>query len=180
MMTDNQVAATKKYLTIDEILAADDTTYAEAEAWGGVLRFRTLDAATMIKFSEENKTSEKTAGIRILVDSLVDADGKPIGTPAMRGQFMKKNARVISDLVGVIMRMNGFSKEGVDVSAQIKAAGGDKEKLDALVEELRGLALQIEQAGTDKTKLEAVVIAPIEKRREAEREARKNDSGKTD
>lgn len=162
-------------LSIEDILKAEDTAYATVPAWGSYVRLGSLDAGTMLDFIERNDgPGKKTAGIRILIQSLVDENGNRIGKPEMIEAFKKKNAKVINELVDHIMVLNGLGTTRVDLSGPLASAGEDPEKLAGLVAELRSLADRVEAAGVDKGKLKAILDDPggsAKARREA-----KNDS----
>jgi hypothetical protein len=143
-----------KVLSIDEILAADDVSYMTVQAWGGSVRLGSLDAGTMLDFIEANDgPAKRTAGIRLVIKSLVDAQGNRIGKMDMMEAFKKKNSRIFNQLVEAILILNGLGKDGVDVSSQLRAAGQDPDKLQKLSAELRNLADRIDDAGTDEVRL---------------------------
>ena len=99
----------EEVLSIDDMLAADDVKYAEVSAWGGKVRLGSLDAGSMLDFVEANEGSAKrTAGIRLLVKSLVDKDGKRIGEDRHVDLFKKKDAGTINRMLEEIMRLNGL------------------------------------------------------------------------
>jgi len=105
-------AAPLRVLSVDEMLAAEDVSYAEIEAWGGIVRVGSLTADEMIDFIEANEGVEKrNAGLRLIVRSLVDADGKRIGTEAHVKAFGKKDAGLTSKVVNRILELNGLDKK---------------------------------------------------------------------
>jgi len=148
-----------KFLSIDEMLSTDDVTYLEYPVWGGKIRLGTLDAGTMLDFMEQNEgPGKKTAGIRLIIKSLVDKDGNRIGNMSMMEGFKKKNASVLNAIVDAILTLNGLGKKGLDISAQITACGLDQTKLAELSDDLRQLAAQLDEAGTDLKKLQAIQV----------------------
>lgn len=157
----------ERVLSVEEILAADDITYDVVEAWGGRVRIGSLDAGTMLEFikANENPTAKHTAGLRLLIASLVDRDGKRIGDASMMEAFKRKNMSTVNRVVERIMQLNGIGKTGVDLTTSLREAGTDPVKLKAVVEELRGLADAVEAAGTDEKQLQAVLDAPRERAR---------------
>ncbi len=99
----------KSFLSIDEIAAIDDVKYAEVSAWGGIVRLGSLSAFDMLEFVESNEgPARKTAGVRLIVKSIVDKDGNRIGEPKHAAVFQKKDASTIAMLVNKIMELNGL------------------------------------------------------------------------
>lgn len=99
----------KKYLSMEDIEKHADVRYAEAEAWGGILRLASLSADEMIEFVESNEgPGRKLAGIRMLVRSMVDGEGKRIGTEQHLEVLKKKDSGTVSKLVGMVMELNGM------------------------------------------------------------------------
>lgn len=139
------MAEEKKYLSIDEMLAADDVEFAEAQAWGGVVRFGTLNAEAMIDFVSQNEgPAKRNAGIRLLVDSLVDANGNRIGKKAHIEFFKKKSAAVINRLCEIILELNGMKDKALDFAVRFAQAGTDREKLKTLHAEMVATAAALE------------------------------------
>jgi hypothetical protein len=102
-----------KYLTPEDVETVNDIRYVDATAWGGTLRFGSLPAEDMIEFLESNEgPAKKTAAIRIIVKSWVDADGKRIGTEKHIQMLKKKDSATISELVGVILKLNKLGQKG--------------------------------------------------------------------
>ena len=102
----------KKLLSIEEIDGVDDTAYVEVDVpeWKGTIRFGSLPAGAMIEWVESNDgPAKRTAGIRLLIRSLVDMDGKRIGTDKHIEIFKKRDARVCNRLLDVVLEMNGLS-----------------------------------------------------------------------
>jgi hypothetical protein len=111
--------ADEKPLSIEDILAVDDIQYTEVEAWGGKVRLGSLTAGDVLEFVESNEgPAKRTAGIRLLIKSLVDADGNRIGRPEMLDRFRKKNAQIINMLVEKILILNGLSTKGTTEAAK--------------------------------------------------------------
>jgi hypothetical protein len=105
-----------KRLTMDEMLAAPDVQYRDVQAWGGVVRLGSLTAEQMIQFVEQNvdEKARRIAGIRMVVQSLVNDDGERIGTDAHIPQFLKKDAATTNRLVETVMELNGLTKPKAD------------------------------------------------------------------
>ncbi len=158
-----------KLLTLDEILKTDDVDYVTAEAFGGKLRFGSLSASTMMDFAEANKDPRraKTAGVRIVLQSLVDEDGKRIGTEALIDPMMQKSSRTINHLVQIIMRLNRMHQDGeIDIAGALRECGTDPVKLGKLADELAILASRVRDAGTDPKKLQEIIDEPVSRAQE--------------
>lgn len=165
-------------LGIDQIKDADDTIYETLEVpeWKGAIRLGTLDAGTMIEHVRQNEGPAKfTAGIRMIVESLVDGDGRRIGKPEHQQILMKKNAVVTNRIADAILRLNGWGKRSLDYASRFKEAGTDPDKLKALADEMAVTSQRIVAAGTDPEKLKMIA----EGRDENEEAAAKNGSGGT-
>lgn len=117
----------KHYLSAEDILDADDVKYMEVEAWGGVVRLGTLTAGDVMEFIESNEgPSKRSAGLRLIIKSLVDADGNRIGRPEMMDRFRKKNAQVVNMLVEKILILNGLSaKDAEKAKNELSEAASD-------------------------------------------------------
>lgn len=101
----------KKFLSIEDIEAQDSTTYKTLPAWGGMVRIASLTADEMIDYVESNEgPAGRVAGIRLLVRSLVDEEGKRIGKEEHVDIFRKKDTSTMSRLVGEAMDINGISR----------------------------------------------------------------------
>jgi hypothetical protein len=138
---------TERVLSIDEILAADDTTYSTIEAWGGKVRIGSLSAGSMLKFIEDNKGPGRiTAGLRLLLESLVNERNERIGSVKLLEAFKRKNSKEVNMVVKEILTLNGLGpdSEHVDISAPLKEAGKDPAKLRALAAELHELGTAVE------------------------------------
>jgi hypothetical protein len=104
------MSSSKKFLSIDEILAAPDVQYAEVQAWGSTVRLGSLSAGDMIDFVEANDgPAKKTAGLRLIISSLVNEEGVRIGKPEHLAVFKQKDARTCNKLVEAILTLNGLN-----------------------------------------------------------------------
>jgi hypothetical protein len=113
-----------KVLSVDEMLAADDVQYDEIEAWSGTVRIRSLSAGDMIEWVEsQNSPSAKTAGLSLIVKSLVDANGVRIGRPEHLELFKAKDARITGRIVQAILALNGLGI--AKVADAVKNAEGE-------------------------------------------------------
>ena len=106
----------EKILSIDDIIAADDKEFATIPGFkaGEVFRIQSLTAGDMIEWSEANEgEAKRTAGLRLIVKSLVDATGKRIATDEHIGTLRKKSHRVTEGIVKEILKLNGMTvKDG--------------------------------------------------------------------
>jgi len=103
---------TRKILTADDIFEVKDTRFLEIDVpeWGGSIRVAALSAGEMIDFVESNEgPSKKTAGIRLVIASLVDEQGNRIGKPEMIDKFRKKDTRVMNKIVDQLMELNDMN-----------------------------------------------------------------------
>lgn len=99
----------KHVLSMDEILAADDVEYAEIEGWKGMIRIGSLSAEDFIEFNDTNEgPAKKTANVRIILKSLVDKDGKRIGSDKHIEALKKKSHATINRIVQEIIKLNGL------------------------------------------------------------------------
>lgn len=101
-------------LSVDEMLAAEDVEFATIQTWNGkYTRIGSLTAEDLIEWSEANDTpAKKNAGLRLFVKSLVDKDGKRIGTPAHILAFAKKNNAQIEKVIEAILKLNHMKVKG--------------------------------------------------------------------
>jgi hypothetical protein len=105
-------AKTRKILTIDDIFEVKDTRFLEIEVpeWGGSIRVAALSAGDMIDFVESNSgPAQKTAGIRLIILSLVDEQGNRIGKPEMIERFRKRDTRAMNRVVDALMELNDMN-----------------------------------------------------------------------
>ena len=105
------VKGNKKILNVEEMMAADDIEYAEVEAFGGLVRIGSIDAGDMIEFVESNEgPAKRTAGLRMIIKSLVDVEGTRIGKPEDLQRWMRRSQRTCNNLVDAILKLNGLDK----------------------------------------------------------------------
>lgn len=100
----------KIYETIEEILAEPDVEYALVPGWGDKkIRIGSLTAGDMIEWSEANEgEAKRTAGLRLIVKSLVDSQGKRIGNDKHISLLRAKSHKVTEGIVKAILKLNGF------------------------------------------------------------------------
>lgn len=169
-----------KYLSIDEILAAEDVEFTEAEAWGGKVRFGTLSAGALMDFASKNEgPGKRTAGIRLIVDSLVDADGKRIGKPSHIEAFKTKNGAVLNRLCDVIMELNGMADKALNFSTRFTKAGTNREELTKVLRDMQRAVAGLEEALNDEVIDDRKLLAISDKNRRATEAEAKNGSSET-
>jgi len=106
-----KVPEDEKVLSVEEMLAAPDTRFHSVKLWGGIVRIGSLEAGDMLDFIESNEgPAKRTAGLRLIIRSLVDDRGVRIGTDKHLEGFKKKNAQDINTLVGEILKLNGMDE----------------------------------------------------------------------
>jgi hypothetical protein len=95
--------------TVDDMLAAEDVEYTTVPGWSGTIRIGSLTAGDMIEWSEANEgEAKRTAGLRLIVKSLVNSDGKRIGQDRHIPQLRAKSHKVTESIVKAILKLNGF------------------------------------------------------------------------
>lgn len=150
----------RKILSIDEIKDAEDTKYETIPVpeWGGAIRIGTLDAGTLLEHAKagDDPGRKYTAGLQMIVESLVDENGKRIGKPEHIAVFKKKNPVVTNRVSEEILKLNGWNKPTLDFAAKFKEAGTDPIKLKAISQQMAETAMRISEAGTDPEKLKAI------------------------
>jgi hypothetical protein len=112
-MSDDKAESTSKILSMDEYLEADDVEYVTVPLpdGKGSLRFGSLDAGSMLDFIDSNDgPAKRTAGLRLIIQSLVDDKGVRIGSDKHLNGLKKKNAAFTNRLVGEILKLNGMGE----------------------------------------------------------------------
>lgn len=116
------------------MLSADDVEYATVPAWKvkdpksgemiqGYVRIGSLNAEDVIAWRETNEgPAKKTMGLRLFVNSLVDADGKRIGTAQHYEAFKKKSNAIQERVLAEVIKLNGM---------ELKKDGSSKAEADA-------------------------------------------------
>lgn len=80
------------------------------------LRLGSLTADDIMVWVDANEgPAKKTAGLRLIINSLVDANGKRIGSDKMIGSLRKRNADVIRRLVEQVLKLNGMETDAEKV-----------------------------------------------------------------
>jgi hypothetical protein len=101
-------------LTIDDMLAADDTQFRYIDmrplGWPGKARIGSLTAEDLIQWTEANDgKAKKTAGLRIIIKSLVDDSGRRIGREEHLNKLANKSHKAIDAIVKEILDLNGLA-----------------------------------------------------------------------
>lgn len=112
----------KKVLSVEDMLNTPDVEYDEVELWGGLVRIATISAGDMVTFLESNEgPAKKTAGLRILIKSLVDREGNRIGNDTHLEGFKKKSNKNVLKLVNAVTKLNGLdTKDEKELKDAIK------------------------------------------------------------
>lgn len=91
----------------DEIASSNDVEYAYVKAWNGKkVRIQSLTAGDLIEWSEANEEAKQTAGLRLIVKSLVDKDGNTYMTDKHIVMLKKKSHGINEDIVKAILVLN--------------------------------------------------------------------------
>lgn len=105
----------KKIASLAELLeaSADDTEYAVVDVFGTRVRLGSLPAGHMLDWLEANEdpTKRRDAGIRLVVQSIVDEDGNRVSDadiPKYLLAFRNKNNVSVSKVVAEILKLNGM------------------------------------------------------------------------
>ena len=118
-----------KVLSLDEMLEKSDVQFDEiyVPEWDGKVRIGTLTAGDMIDWVESNEgPARRTAGLRLLIKSLVDPDGNRIGNDRHLELFKKKSAFTVNKLVNAVLELNGLKKsQAEDVKNVLSEAPSD-------------------------------------------------------
>src|SRR5262245_64753228 len=106
-------------LSVADIIAAEDVEYAEIPGFkpGQVFRIQSLTAGDMIEWTEANEgEAKRTAGLRLIVKSLVNSEGKRIGNDKHIPLLRAKSHKVTEQIVKAILKLNGFNVKEEDKS----------------------------------------------------------------
>lgn len=120
-MTDKATEREDKiYASMDEILSsgASDVEYALVDGFkpGKKVRIGSVTAGDMIEWSEANEgEAKKTAGLRLITKSLVDANGTRFADdvkniPKFRAMRHKETERIVKE----ILKLNGMNVKKQD------------------------------------------------------------------
>jgi len=94
-------------VTLDEIAATADVEYRIVPAWNGNVRIQSLSAGDLIEWSSASEgEAKRTAGLRLIVKSLVDKNGTRIANDKHIALFRLKSHKVTENIVREILRLN--------------------------------------------------------------------------
>lgn len=114
-----------KLLSIEEVTAVEDITYdvIDIPEWGGKIRIGSITAEDMMEWVESNEgEARRTAGLRLIVKSLVDEEGNRIGAPNLLQVLKKKNNAVCTRIVERILKLNQLNPKA---SEELKNASSE-------------------------------------------------------
>jgi hypothetical protein len=117
-------------LSLDDIVQVDDVRYdyVTVPEWSkpnqpAVVRIGSLNAEDLIEFVESNEgPAKRTAGLRLIIQSLVDEQGKRVGRPEHLQALKKKDAKACNRIVEAILKLNG-----IETRAQAAAKNASSE-----------------------------------------------------
>ena len=102
-----------KFLTRDEILAADDLPFKDIPVpeWGGMIRVRSLRGIDRANLMDAAKDAGKVDDWieRMIIACTCDESGEPIFQMSDLTELKKKNSKVLQNLFFVADELNGLS-----------------------------------------------------------------------
>ena len=110
--TPSAVDDSEQILTAQDILVADDIEYTKIPGFkpGQVFRIKSLTAGDLIEWSEANSgEAKRTAGLRLIIKSLVDGEGKLIMSDRHIEMLKLKTHKVTERIVKEILHHNGMN-----------------------------------------------------------------------
>jgi hypothetical protein len=114
----------KSFMSAEDFDDLEDTQFMEVTVpeWkdkAGIprtLRLGSLTADDLLEWVDANEgPAKRTAGIRLVIKSLVDASGNRIGTDKLINSLKKRNADVIRRLVEAVLKLNGMNVDAEKV-----------------------------------------------------------------
>jgi len=110
-----------KYLTADDILAADDRLFEDVPVpeWGGVVRVRGLSGAERDKFEAsilDSKGRVRARNVRAKLAQLcmVDESGRPLFAEDQIDALGRKSAAALSRVFDVAQRLSGLTDQDME------------------------------------------------------------------
>lgn len=105
----------KKILSLTDIKVKNTVRYEEVEAYGGTVRIGSVSSAQMLDWVAENSDEKlkTTAGLRLLVRSIVDEDGERFPEADHEGLveiFRNKDARDNGLVIRAALELNGLER----------------------------------------------------------------------
>lgn len=112
------VPVEEELLSVSDIENTPDVEYATVVSWGGKkARIKSLRAGDLIEFRESNEgPAKKTAGLRLIIRSLVDKSGNCILNDTHLPMLRTKSERECNVIIKEILKLNGM-----DVTAENRA-----------------------------------------------------------
>jgi len=104
--------ADDKLVSFDDVDKANDLKYdtVEVAEWGGKIRLVSINAEDMIEFVESNDgPAKRTAGLRLIIKSAVDAEGNRIFKDEHLQVLKKRNSATCNRIVNAILQLNGLN-----------------------------------------------------------------------
>src|SRR5262245_56354749 len=101
--------APDKVVSLADFENADDVEYATIPAWkeGEVIRIKSVSAGDMIEWSEANDgPAKRTAGLRLIVKSVVDADGRLLLNDSHLQMLRNRSHKKTEEIVKAILKLN--------------------------------------------------------------------------
>lgn len=99
----------KVFETVEDMLQSEDVDYATIEGWNGYIRIGSLTAGDLIEWTEANEgEAKRTAGLRLIVKSLVNSKGERIGRDHHIPLLRNKSHKVTERIVKEILKLNGM------------------------------------------------------------------------
>lgn len=122
-MTDK--ATPEQFASADEFLNEKDVEFAtvpSAVTGGKPLRIRSVTAGDIIEWSEANEgEAKRTAGLRLIIKSVVDGAGNLQLTDKNLEQLKNKTHKNTENIVKAILKLNGMQVKGQTTEAEDKA-----------------------------------------------------------
>jgi len=109
------------YGSVDDMVAdgASEVEYAVIDGFkeGKKIRIGSVNAGDMIEWSEANEgEAKRTAGLRLVLKSLVDKTGKRIGVPTDLPKLRTMRHNITERIVKEILKLNGMNVKQDDAA----------------------------------------------------------------
>ena len=106
----------------DAIFGITDLEYTELDVpeWGGTIRLQSLTGAdaNAIGAMSQKDVFTSDALVRLVIMSVVDAEGNKVFTDDNRDELNKRNAQVLIRIGQAALKLNGLSKEAIEDAAK--------------------------------------------------------------
>lgn len=102
-----------KQLTADEIFESQDfkTESVDVPEWGGCVTIRSLCALDAIEIGELAKAGNRDLLLKLVVRSVVGADGAPLFTDDDIERLWKKSPTALMRVQSAALALNGLTKD---------------------------------------------------------------------